>query len=78
TGPASSPKYLATSTTTTAMASARRNSRFMSSPFFTDLSVLIAGKVVNGNFKPGFQTPAGCYGNEMVLEIEGVERRLIE
>jgi len=41
-------------------------------------SVLIAGKVLNGEFKPGFQTPAGCYGNKMVLEIEGVHRRLID
>ena len=41
-------------------------------------SVLIAGKVLNDHFKPGFQTPAGCYGNKMVLEIEGVHRRLID
>jgi short subunit dehydrogenase-like uncharacterized protein len=41
-------------------------------------SVLIAGKVVNGQFTTGFQTPAGCYGNKMVLEIEGVHRRLLD
>ena len=41
-------------------------------------SVLIAGKVVNGQFKPGFQTPAGCYGSNLVMEVEGVTRRLID
>jgi short subunit dehydrogenase-like uncharacterized protein len=41
-------------------------------------SVLIAGKVLQGQFKAGFQTPAGCYGNKMVLEIDGVHRQLID
>lgn len=40
-------------------------------------SVLIAGKVINGQFKTGFQTPAGCYGHTLVMEIDGVERRII-
>jgi short subunit dehydrogenase-like uncharacterized protein len=40
-------------------------------------SVLIAGKVLNGQFIAGYQTPAGCYGNKMVLEIEGVSRKLL-
>ena len=34
----------------------------------------IALKTASGNFKTGFQTPAGCYGADLVLELEGVER----
>lgn len=39
-------------------------------------SVLIAEKVLKGNFKPGYQTPAGCYGEDLVLEIPGVIRKV--
>src|SRR5215207_1885900 len=35
----------------------------------------IAQKILNGNFKPGFQTPAKAYGPDLVLEIEGVTRQ---
>jgi len=41
-------------------------------------SVLIAGKVLQGNFKPGFQTPAGCYGHSLVMEVDGVQRKMIQ
>jgi len=34
----------------------------------------IAEKILSGNFKPGFQTPAKAYGPELVLEIAGVHR----
>lgn len=34
----------------------------------------IAEKILNGNFKPGFQTPAKAYGAGLILEIEGVDR----
>ena len=34
----------------------------------------IAQKILDGNFKPGFQTPAKVYGADLVLEIEGVTR----
>jgi short subunit dehydrogenase-like uncharacterized protein len=34
----------------------------------------IAGKVAAGDFKVGFQTPAGCYGADLVLELDGVTR----
>ena len=41
----------------------------------TALSALIVTKkVLQGNVKPGFQTPAGLYGADLVLEIEGVTR----
>lgn len=32
-------------------------------------SLLIAHKILSGNFKTGYQTPAGCYGENLVLEI---------
>ena len=42
---------------------------------FTMLTALkIAERIAGGDFKPGFQTPAGCYGADLVMEIEGVER----
>ena len=31
----------------------------------------IAKKVLEENFKPGYQTPAGCYGEQLVNEIPG-------
>ncbi|MEP2670061.1 MAG: saccharopine dehydrogenase NADP-binding domain-containing protein [Cyclobacteriaceae bacterium] len=37
-------------------------------------SVSIANKIVNGNFKNGFQTPSLAYGSDLVLEFDGVER----
>ena len=43
---------------------------------FTMLTALnIAEKILAGNFKTGFQTPAKCYGADLVLEIEGVKRQ---
>jgi len=35
----------------------------------------IAEKILAGNFKTGFQTPARAYGADLVLEIKGVERQ---
>ena len=34
----------------------------------------IAQKILDGNFTPGFQTPAKTYGADLVLEIDGVSR----
>jgi short subunit dehydrogenase-like uncharacterized protein len=34
----------------------------------------IAEKVLSGNFRAGFQTPAKCYGADLILEIEGTSR----
>ncbi len=34
----------------------------------------IAEKISDGNFCAGFQTPAKCYGADLILEIEGAER----
>lgn len=35
----------------------------------------IAQKILDGNFKPGYQTPAKAYGADLVLEIEGMSRQ---
>jgi short subunit dehydrogenase-like uncharacterized protein len=37
-------------------------------------ALAIAEKILAGNFCAGFQTPAKCYGAELILEIEGVAR----
>ena len=36
-------------------------------------AITIAQKILNGNFKAGYQTPAQCYGEELALELPGVE-----
>ena len=36
-------------------------------------SLLIAGKILRGQFATGFQTPAKMYGEKLVFEIEGVK-----
>jgi len=37
-------------------------------------SVSIANKILNGEFKTGFQTPSLAYGSDLILEFEGVKR----
>jgi short subunit dehydrogenase-like uncharacterized protein len=37
-------------------------------------SLLITQKVLAGKYKAGYQTPAACYGADLVLEIDGVTR----
>ncbi|MDP1811429.1 MAG: saccharopine dehydrogenase NADP-binding domain-containing protein [Sediminibacterium sp.] len=37
-------------------------------------SLIIVKKVLEGNFKAGYQTPAGAYGADLVMEINGVTR----
>ncbi|HLD53722.1 MAG TPA: saccharopine dehydrogenase NADP-binding domain-containing protein [Sediminibacterium sp.] len=39
-------------------------------------SLIILKKVLSQNFKPGYQTPAACYGADLVLEIPGVTRTM--
>lgn len=36
--------------------------------------LIIAKKILAGNVKPGYQTPAGAYGDKLVFEIPGVKR----
>jgi short subunit dehydrogenase-like uncharacterized protein len=39
-------------------------------------SLLITKKVLTGGAKPGFQTPAGLFGADLILEIPGTSRTL--
>jgi short subunit dehydrogenase-like uncharacterized protein len=34
-------------------------------------AVLIAEKILKGDFKPGYQTPSMAYGSDLILEVEG-------
>jgi short subunit dehydrogenase-like uncharacterized protein len=46
---------------------------------FTVLAALkVAEQILEGNYCEGFQTPAKCYGAELVLEIDGVRREDVE
>ena len=38
----------------------------------------IAGKILAGNFCAGFQTPAKCYGADLIMEIENTRREDVE
>ncbi|MEP7111532.1 MAG: hypothetical protein ABI760_26290 [Ferruginibacter sp.] len=37
-------------------------------------SLLIARKILAGNFKTGFQTPAAVYGEDLILEVPDTKR----
>ncbi len=39
--------------------------------------LLITQKILKGNFKTGYQTPATAYGENLVMEIPGVQREII-
>lgn len=43
----------------------------------SDVALLSTKKVLEGNFKPGYQTPALVFGADLVLECEGVSREEI-
>ena len=36
-------------------------------------SLLITKKILEGNYKTGYQTPAGCYGEGLVMEVPGTK-----
>lgn len=38
-----------------------------------EASVLIAQKILDGNFKTGYQTPSSAYGYGLILEVRGSE-----
>ena len=40
--------------------------------------LIIAKKILDENLEPGFQTPAGVYGEKLVFEIPGVTKELLE
>src|SRR5215204_3625117 len=41
-------------------------------------ALAVAEKILDGNFCAGFQTPAKCYGADLILEIEGVTREDVQ
>ena len=43
----------------------------------THSALIIVQKVLNGNFSPGYQTPASAYGENLVMEIPGVKREVV-
>lgn len=43
-----------------------------------ETSLLIAKKVLEGSLRPGFQTPAGMYGKDLILEIDSTKREDLE
>lgn len=42
-----------------------------------DSTLLITKKILSGNFKIGYQTPASAYGADLIMEIPGVKRQII-
>lgn len=43
----------------------------------THSALIIVQKVLMGNFLPGYQTPASAYGENLVMEIPGVQREIV-
>jgi len=33
---------------------------------------------LKGNLKPGYQTPASAYGEDLIMEVPGVKREIIK
>ena len=44
----------------------------------THSSLIITQKVLNGSFITGYQTPATAYGENLIMEIPGVQREIVE
>ncbi len=42
-----------------------------------EASLIITKKILEGNFKTGYQTPAGCYGADLIMEVNGVTREIV-
>jgi short subunit dehydrogenase-like uncharacterized protein len=40
--------------------------------------LLITQKVLQGNFKPGYQTPASVYGEDLIMEAPNVKREIVK
>jgi short subunit dehydrogenase-like uncharacterized protein len=40
-------------------------------------SLIIAKKVLSGDFQTGYQTPASAYGADLILEVPGTKRELV-
>jgi short subunit dehydrogenase-like uncharacterized protein len=40
-------------------------------------TLLITRKALDGDFKPGYQTPGSAYGEDLIMEIKGVKREIV-
>jgi short subunit dehydrogenase-like uncharacterized protein len=40
-------------------------------------ALMITKRVIDQNFRTGYQTPARVYGADFILEVEGTEREVI-
>ncbi len=40
-------------------------------------ALIIVQKILNGNFTPGYQTPASAYGENLIMEIPGVHKEIV-
>lgn len=45
--------------------------------FTAHSALLVVKKVLDGNFKPGFQTPSKLYGQDLAMEIEQTKRQIM-
>jgi len=43
----------------------------------THATLILAKKVLQGNLKPGYQTPASAYGEDLILEVPDVQREIV-
>jgi short subunit dehydrogenase-like uncharacterized protein len=43
-----------------------------------DAALAIVARVLAGQLAPGFQTPAGCYGPDLVLSLDGCSREEVD
>jgi short subunit dehydrogenase-like uncharacterized protein len=44
----------------------------------TYTALIITQKILEGNVKPGYQTPGTAYGEHLIMEVPGVEREIID
>ena len=40
-------------------------------------ALIVVKKILEGEFTPGYQTPAGAYGENLVMEIPGVQKNIV-
>ena len=40
--------------------------------------LIMAKKILEGNFKPGYQTPSTAYGEDLIMEVPSVQREIIK
>ncbi|OAV43504.1 trans-acting enoyl reductase family protein [Lewinella sp. 4G2] len=42
-----------------------------------ETALMITKRVLDGDLQPGYQTPAGCYGADLILKVEGTTREVL-